>query len=54
MMQVLADVFNAEVYTGATNSASLGAAYRAKHGAACNILYYINYSIYKSFPSYCI
>lgn len=29
--QVLANVFNAKVYTGATNSASLGAAYRAKH-----------------------
>ena len=33
-VQVLADVFNANVYTlGVTdNSASLGAAYRAKHG----------------------
>lgn len=31
-LQILANVFNACVYTGATNSASLGAAYRAKHG----------------------
>ncbi len=36
ILQVIADVFGVEVYTAdQPNSASLGAAYRALHGAAC-------------------